>query len=560
MAFFCYDGFLLNFKIMNKLSHKNSFNKVIKLIDNCIAQNKIAEAIGHLLTAHKMEPKNHAILNELGTCYSKVEDFKTALDYHLKAHYLIENNSIIIANIGIDLLRLENFEEAIEIFNEAIRIDEKNFIALNGLNEAYNSIGDYINLCNNSIKGITLYPSKYEFHLNLGLALIGLNNLDEARYSTETALTLNPNCYEAKLNIATILGAQQQSFKAIEIYENILLDSNNLSSRLLSSIKYNLSYEYLNLGKIKQGWDFYDNGLDKTITYSKRRRPDRSFLVPKWEGHELNDETLMVWGEQGVGDEILFLSLIPDLLLKAKSIILETEPRLLEIAKRSFPSIEVRAYSFSIDGNQTNFDYNYHIPIGSLNKFLRKSLSDYENKTPYLVPCTDNKHIFNDLIDSNSSKTIIGLCWRSGLMNIERSVNYIPLDQWGEIFSIPNAIFINLQYGDCEAELINAEEKFNIKIHRWSDIDLKNDLDTVFSLISKLDLVVTAATAVSSMSFSIGTKTLTFYAGRYWANLGTDYYPWSCFNTPFFPEESNNLPKVLKNIASYIMETYVKET
>lgn len=545
---------------MNKLSNKNSFIKVTKLIEKCLAQDRINEAIKHLLVAQTLEPKNFAVLNELGTCHSKIGDYKSALDYHLKAHYLSKDNPIFIANIGVDLLRLENFEEAIDIFKEAIRIDPQNFIALNGLNEAYNNMGDYINLCSNSIKGITLFPSKFEFHLNLGVALIGLNNLDEAKYSTETALTLNPNCYEAKLNIANIFSAQQENIKAIEIYESVLLDSNILPSRLLSSIKYNLSYEYLNIGKIQQGWNFYDNGLDKTITYSKRRRPDRSFLVPKWEGHELNNETLMVWGEQGVGDEILFLSLIPDLLLKVKSIILETEPRLLEIAKRSFPSIEVRAYSFSIDGNQTNFDYNYHIPIGSLNKFLRKSISDYENKIPYLIPRTDNKHIFNELIDSNSVKKIIGICWRSGLMNIERSVNYIPLDKWDDIFSIPNAIFINLQYGDCEAELINAEKKFNIKIHRWSDIDLKNDLDTVFSLISKLDLVVTAATAVSSMSFSIGTKTLTFYAGRYWANLGTDYYPWSCFNTPFFPDEPKNLPTVLRNIASHIKEMHVKET
>lgn len=544
---------------MNNLSKKNSFNKVTKLIESCLAQDKISDAIEHLLVALKLEPKNFAVLNELGTCHSKIGNFKIALDYHLKAHYLSKENPILIANIGIDLLRLENFEESIDIFKEAIRLDPQNLIALNGLNEAYNSIGDYINLCSNSIKGITLFPSNFEFHLNLGLALIGLNNLNEAKYSTETALTLNPNCYEAKLNIANILSAQQQNFKAIQIYEAVLLDSNKLSSRLISSIKYNLSYEYLNLGKIQQGWDLYDNGLDKTITYSKRRRPDRSFSVPQWEGHELNDEILMVWGEQGLGDEILFLSLIPDLLSKVKSIILETEPRLLEIAKRSFPSIEVRAYSFSNDGNQTNFDYNYHIPIGSLNKFLRKSISDYDNKIPYLVPRTDKKYIFNELIDSNSTKTIIGVCWRSGLMNIERSVNYISLDKWDDIFSIPNAIFINLQYGDCELEIINVEEKLNIKIHRWPDIDLKNDLDTVFSLISKLDLVVTAATAVSSMSFSIGTKTLTFYAGRYWANLGTDYYPWSCFNKPFFPEEPNNLPKVLKNIASYIKESSINE-
>jgi tetratricopeptide (TPR) repeat protein len=535
---------------------KIKFNKLLKLIENSLAQSNTKDAIKHLLAAHKLEPLNYAVLNELGTCYSNIGDFNKALDHHLKAHQLAKENPIILANIGIDLFKLENFNAAIDILNEALRIDPQNLLALKILISVYHSIGDNNRLCDASIRGITLSPGNFEFHLNLGLGLIGLNKFAEAKYSFETALTLNPQCTEAKLNIAHVLSTQEKHDEAIEIYENILFGANKPHPDLEATIKYNLSYAYLTIGKIQEGWALYDNGLHKSIPFYLRRRPNRSFSIPKWSGQDIGSGTLMVWGEQGLGDEILFMSLIPDLMQKVKNVILECDSRLVKIAQRSFPEFKVRSYSFDADGQPTCSDYDYQIPIGSLNKILRTSISDYDNEKPYLVACNESMHIFDELINANNGKVLIGLCWRSGLITTERSINYIPLEEWDEIFSIPNAVFVNLQYGECEEELTNAEQKFNVQIHRWPSIDLKNDLETVFSLISKLTVVVTAGTAVSSMAFSVGTPTLTFYTKRDWFNLGTDYYPWSCFNKPFFPKDSFHLSDALRDIGHHIQTSY----
>ena len=541
---------------MNNLVTKIRFNKVLKLIDSSLAKNKTNEAIKHLLEANKLDPQNHAVLNELGTCFSKIGNFNAALDYHLKAQNFSKDNPIILANIGIDLFKLEEFNTSIDIFNEALRIDPQNILALQGLIAVYHSIGDNKNLCDASIKGITLSPSSFEFHLNLGLALIGLSRLEEAKYSLETALTLNPNCQEAKLNIALVYSNQGRDLEAIEVYENILHDSNQPHSELEATIKYNLSYAYLTIGRIQAGWELYDNGLKKSVPFYQRRRPNRSFSIPQWNGQEIEAGSLMIWGVQGLGDEILFMSLIPDVLLRFNNVILECQPRLVSIAQRSFPRIKVRSYSFDKNGNQLFFDYAYHIPIGSLNKHLRKSISDYKQIDPYLIPLNNKRNVFNNLIRNNSNKLIIGICWRSGLITTERSSNYIPLSDWDAIFSIPNAIFINLQYGDCEEELTAAEEKFDVKIHRWPNIDLKNDLETVFSLISQLSLVVTAATAVSPMTFSIGKHALTFKPVKDWTNLGTNYFPFSRKMIPFTPIKGEEFKSVLTVIANYIKENF----
>lgn len=546
----------IKIQIMINHAAKIKFNKLLILIENSLAQKKTNDAIKHLLEALKLEPQNYAVLNELGTCYSNSGDFNKALDYHLKAHQLAKNNPIILANVGIDLFKMDNFNTAIEIFNEALSIEPHNLLALKGLIAVYHSIGDNKNLCDASVKGITLSPGNFEFHLNLGLALIGLYKFDEAKYSLETALTLNPHCTEAKLNIAHIRSNQGQHHEAIEIYENILFATHNCHPDLEATIKYNLSYEYLTIGKIQEGWHLYDNGLHKSVPFYLRRRPSRSFSVPQWDGQDINNSTLMIWGEQGLGDEILFMSLIPDFLLKFKNVILECQPRLVSIAQRSFPNIKVRPYYFDENGKQLRFDYEYHIPIGSLSKHLRKSISDYESQRPYLIPLTNSTYLPNQLIKNNADKLIIGICWRSGLITAERSLNYIPLNDWNAIFSIPNAVFINLQYGDCEEELTNAEKKFNVKIHRWPNIDLKNDLETVFSLISQMDLIVTAATAVSPMAFSIGKNALTFKPSKDWTNMGTNYFPFSKNMICFTPINGQEFKSVLNTIAKYIKENF----
>ena len=83
---------------------------------------------------------------------------------------------------------------------------------------------------------------------------------------------------------------------------------------------------------------------------------------------------------------------------------------------------------------------------------------------------------------------------------------------------------------------------------------LKNNISLILNLIKSLDFVVTAATAVSSMSYSIGTPTLVFQPSRNWTNLGTDYYPWSKYMKQFIPFENNTIETTLNEITKYITD------
>ena len=119
----------------------------------------------------------------------------------------------------------------------------------------------------------------------------------------------------------------------------------------------------------------------------------------------------------------------------------------------------------------------------------------------------------------------VGLCWRSGLRGALRDANYAPLTDWAPILTLPSLRLINLQYDECEAELIDAERRFGIVIHR-PPLDLKNDLDGSAALTAALDLVISAGTSVAEMAGALGLPVWRIGPAGDWTALGTACRPW----------------------------------
>ena len=463
------------------------FNFFLKKYENSAKINDNINGEKYLRQLLNLEPKNYATLNELGTILSKLGDFSSALKYHLEAAEIEPTNKVILTNVGLDYFKLDDFESSEKFLNHALLIDPNYYEANLILGSLYHAFGKYNELIKVASTALIKWPNKNEIHNLLSAGLIGHNLVDEALFSCQTALILNPESIESKINLALALDLKGKHNEAISIYESLINVKNDINDIFISLIKYNLSYSYLNLGLIEKGWHYYDFGLSDNIPRHMRRRPTRKFLQEMWHGQELKDAVLLVWAEQGLGDEILFMSLIPDLLKIVKNVILECDPRLNKIVARSFPSIIVRQPTFDTYGNQTRDDYLYHVPIGSLNKFLRTNVNDYyKNNRPYLIPPIKSIFKYHDFIEEEKKlgKILIGICWRSGFIDIERSNHYIPLKEWDQIFSMPNVSFINLQYGECEDEIKNVENLYKIVIHRWPDINLKStvSLTSVFLL------------------------------------------------------------------------------
>jgi len=145
-----------------------------------------------------------------------------------------------------------------------------------------------------------------------------------------------------------------------------------------------------------------------------------------------------------------------------------------------------------------------------------------------------------------------GICWRSGLLTIERNSNYTSLRDWEVLLTNPNYQFVNLVHGDCESELTEIEKKYSIEVLRWSDFDLKNDLETVLALVTELDCVVSIGSAVSVIAAAAGIDTFVLVQ-RSWVLLGqNDRYPWYPNVIPFISEPNEHVALNISKLPEFI--------
>lgn len=530
-------------------------NKLNFDVNLTVAKNRIKKIKTQII----YQAKNIDLINELAGLYFELKDYKNSIKFYEKCLNL-NRNAITLSNLGLAYQFDLYFQKSADLFIESIELDPFYFPAYINLGNLLGSMGKHNDLLRCSLNGLDKWPKSPELHCNVGVALMGLGMHREALTSFETALLLDENSIDALFNIACIHAFEKNDSKAIEIYEAILENSNLIDkSRHVQTLSA-LSYLYLRSGLIKKGWEYYEHGFDPLIPHTIKRNPNRTFSVPKWNGENIGDKRLLIWGEQGIGDEILFASVLTDTISHVKNVIVECEPRLIPIFQRSFPSVKVRAALF--DNTNQNFqvhsDFDYHLPIGSLNRIFRDDISKFnKEKSKYLTSCPIRNKVFQDRLFEFKNKVKIGITWRSGLLNPIRNKEYTNILDWHEIFSLNNVEFFNLQYGECEQELISAENAFNIKIHRWKDLDLKNDLDDVLSLIENLDLVIGPSTTAIWLAAGLGKPALV-HQYKDWINLGEDYCPFNLNAKIFFAQNNAPMATTLPAIKEYIEKKFLK--
>ena len=131
-----------------------------------------------------------------------------------------------------------------------------------------------------------------------------------------------------------------------------------------------------------------------------------------------------------------------------------------------------------------------------------------------------------------------------------------PVDAWGPILKTPGVTFVNLQYGDCAAELKRMQERFGVTVEVIPGLDLRDDIDGAAALSAALDLVISAPTAAAATAASVGAEVWFLTAGRTWPQLGTDEFPWYADTKVISPEKFGDWSDVMfkagARLAGYI--------
>ncbi len=128
----------------------------------------------------------------------------------------------------------------------------------------------------------------------------------------------------------------------------------------------------------------------------------------------------------------------------------------------------------------------------------------------------------------------------------------IPVD-WAPLLKAKEFVFVNLQFGECEQELQEVESALGIQIHRWPDLNLKNDMDDVCALISNLDDVVTISSAVWTFSAALGARTSLLLSSPHWTMFNQDHILFFSSVKCFCADNDSSITHLLPEVEQYLL-------
>jgi len=329
-------------------------------------------------------------------------------------------------------------------------------------------------------KAVAIYPSFAQAHCNLGLALQFLGRIDESITALQRSLALTPDAPVAHMNLAM---------------------------------------SWFLKGHLVRAWHEYEWRW-KCSRFGDRPL-DAMRLAPAWDGSSLAGRTLLVYGEQGVGDEIMFASCLPELIDEAARCVVACEPRLVPLFRRSFSAAQVLSTE-DLDGLDRMRDigpFPFQVAAGSIPRYLRRSPEHFPRQTSYLVADPSLVEQWRKRLNGYGPGKYVGISWKGGKEEEERRRRSTTLDQWAGLFDIPGVHFVNLQYGDCTDELDEVKDRFAVTVHDWLAVDPLDDMDSFAAQVAALDLVISIDNSTIHLAGALGVPTLamlSFPSSSYW--------------------------------------------
>ncbi len=379
------------------------------------------------------------------------------------------------------------------------------------------------------------------------------------------ALRLDETFAKARYNLANARLSQGDGEDALVLCEEALKRPMSDDERQLMELSR--STMLLALGRLGEGWDAYEARLHPA-------HPDVTHFVvdvAKWApGADLAGKSLLVIGEQGLGDEVLFGHLIPDIIEALGPdghLTLAVEPRLVELFQRSFPQATVGAHATYLAAGRTyrtlpfvmDFSaFDLWTPLASLLREFRRTTSAFPDRVGFLTPDPDRVAHWRHELEKAPAGVKVGLLWKSNIKNGARYRFYSPFADWAPVLQAKGVTLVNLQYGDCSEEIAQAERDYGVRIWTPPGIDLKQDLDDVTALCAAMDLVVGFSNATMNLAAGVGAPTWLISVPGAWTRLGTSRYPWypqvRTFTTPAFGNWTPVMDAVGEALAAFVAE------
>jgi tetratricopeptide (TPR) repeat protein len=291
----------------------------------------------------------------------------------------------------------------------------------------------------------------------------------------------------------------------------------------------------LGLGELEAGWRLYDARLSPASAKPQRFEVPGKLYDFTQGIAGLRGRSLLLVAEQGLGDEVMFAGLIPDVIEALGPdgrLALAVEPRLVTLFARSFEAAEVVAHKTRLEegtavrtapGVETPVEV--WAPFAAPARAVRGAIEAFAQSPGYLKPDPERTaHWRRRLAERPGRK--VGLLWKSAKLGGDRRRQFAAFDAWAPVLKTPGTTFVNLQYGEVAEELAFARQALGVDIHQPPGLDLKDDLDGVAALAAALDLTVGFSNASFNLAGAVGAPAWLIAPEHAWTMLGTGRYPW----------------------------------
>ena len=490
-------------------------------------QVQYVEAARILTQAIELKHDSGVAHHNLGLVYLEQGEIEDAIDsFHLATHFspqlaaahldlasaLAQLGQLDAADAacahGLELgppsaaawLRLGNikkarghFEEAIACYRSAVEFDPAYADAHCQLAFLLFKLGRYPESRASHDAALAVKPDFPEARHNLGLLLLETGYVQEALQCFRHALELRPGTVETQACIAHALRDLGQLDDALAQYDAVLAAAPDFGDAVI-----NRCHTLLMRENYASAWRAYEH------RFAAAGVEARAFPCPQWQGEPLAGRRLLVYAEQGLGDEVMFASCLPDLQASGVQIVLECSSRLAPLFARSFPRAVVHGGGKS---DATAWldrlpSMDYQTAIGSLPRHLRNTAAAFPRHSGYLSADSRRVEFWQQRCAELGTGLRIGVAWRGGSLRTRQFLRSLPLDEWLPVLRQPGCSFVSLQYGDHAAELAGLQRDHGITVH--DQAAQFADLDELAAAIAALDLIISVDNTVVHLAGALG--------------------------------------------------------
>lgn len=483
----------------------------VALVERAIALNETAAyqaSLGRMLMgagrpeagfaalnrALELEPGQPEVLRALGAARIRAGDMAGAEVAYREGAAAATQDVELLFGHAYTLAESGATQAAIEQYRHLLTVDPLHIQAHTNLAALLLATGDFDGAVRHFHEVTELGPDSAYALYNLGRALDARGDYALAVECYDRALALEPGLAAAHNNAGTALQRQGQQAAALERFDRALAINPDYPVA-----RFNRAVSLLSLGRFAEGWTGYDWRF--RVEGLAARIGARAFAHPRWDGGPLLGQRLLAWGEQGPGDEIMFASMVPDILSIGAEVILECDWRLAPLFARSFPAATVVARADPPDPLTADPLIGAEAPLGSLGSLLRPEIASFPEGAGYLRPDSPREQACRARYAALGEGAKVGVAWRL-------ADGGLALAELEPVLTSPGLSVVNLEGETAAAEVAAFRARTLTEPFTDPTIDPGQDLDGLAAQLASLDLVIAAAGPVAHLAGALGRPTL----------------------------------------------------